>query len=252
MPIRGAPLFGLWLEMLAQAGFAEIFVNVHHKGETVRAYIEASPYRDRVILLEEPTLLGTAGTFIRFAESIDDDDVFLAHADNLSLFAMEDFLSAYRGRPTGCGLTMMTFNAPTPESCGIVRVDDQRRVIDFIEKPTAPEGNLANAAVYVAHIPDVVGALQGHGGVTDMSSQVLPLLVGRMNASHNPIYHRDIGTLESLTAAQDEVARLPMFDVLRRRVPSYWASASNDLRLAFRAALDQASVNDEAQIALMA
>jgi len=45
--------------------------------------------------------------------------------------------------------------------------------------------------------------LAGLGKETiDFSTEVLPHFMGRINTFHNGIYHRDIGTVESLRAAQ--------------------------------------------------
>ena len=38
----------------------------------------------------------------------------------------------------------------------------------------------------------------------DFSTEVMPLLIGRIQTFHNGIYHRDIGTPESLAMAQFE------------------------------------------------
>ena len=55
--------------------------------------------------------------------------------------------------------------------------------------------------------PGVVAFLATLGKeVIDFSTEVLPHFVGRINTFHNGIYHRDIGTLDSLQAAQREYA----------------------------------------------
>lgn len=81
-------------------------------------------------------------------------------------------------------------------------------MIAFYEKVENPPGNLANAAVYILS-PAVLEFLSGLGKEEiDFSTEVLPHFMGRINAFHNEVYHRDIGTLESLAAARAEYPML--------------------------------------------
>jgi mannose-1-phosphate guanylyltransferase len=53
--------------------------------------------------------------------------------------------------------------------------------------------------------PTVINFIASLGReVVDFSTEVLPHFMGRINTFHNEIYHRDIGTIESLTVAQRE------------------------------------------------
>ena len=101
-------------------------------------------------------------------------------------------------------MTMMTFRTDAPETCGVVEVDSRGIVQAFHEKVPNPPGNLANAAVYILAqgvIDHIAGLRKEH---VDFSTEVLPHYLGRINTFHNDIYHRDIGTKESLQAARRE------------------------------------------------
>ncbi len=98
----------------------------------------------------------------------------------------------------------MTFYTDAPETCDIVDLDERGAVRTFHEKVANPPGNLANAAVYIL-APAVMDFIAGLGKeVIDFSMEVLPHFLGRINTFHNGIYHRDIGTIESLMIAQSE------------------------------------------------
>ena len=99
---------------------------------------------------------------------------------------------------------MMTFETSTPESCGIVELDEFGVVRRFHEKASNPPGNRANAAVYIVS-QEVFGFLsQLRRDVIDFSTEVIPFFLGRINTFQNETYHRDIGTPESLDAARRE------------------------------------------------
>jgi dTDP-glucose pyrophosphorylase len=99
---------------------------------------------------------------------------------------------------------MMTFPSDTPESCGIVELDDRGIVRAFYEKVSNHPGRLANGAVYILE-PSVLEFLQNlKKEMIDFSTEVLPHYLGRIATFYNDVYHRDIGNLASYEAALKE------------------------------------------------
>jgi len=202
LPIGGRPLLGIWLDQLVSSGFQRIVVNTHHHAELVTDYVRSCGYDDRVILAHEPTLLGTAGTLLKHAPSFGAQSIFFAHADNLSIFKVEAFAQRHACRRGDVVMTMMTFETDAPRQCGIVEQDVDGLVVAFHEKQADPPGNLANAAIYIVDPAVAETAARLGREIVDFSTDVIPLLLGRVQTFHNPIYHRDIGTPESLALAQ--------------------------------------------------
>lgn len=189
--IRGKPLLEIWLEQLTLAGFGPFLINTHYLSECVEEFIANSPYRDRVTLVYEPELLGTAGTLIRNLDFFQGQDGLLMHADNYCLADLKAFLEAHQHRPTECLMTMMTFRTESPESCGIVQTDDRDIVQHFYEKVKLPPGNLANGAVYLLSAEMLKMNL---GNLTDFSSEVLPCFMGKIKVFETQKEFFDIGT----------------------------------------------------------
>lgn len=202
VPVLGRPLLGYWLDTLVNGGISPILVNLHYLRGQVEDYIATSPHRSAVHVVHEENLLGTGGTLLRNRGFFRGEPIMLIHADNLSVFSMEQFILAHNQRPANCDMTMMTFESPTPESCGIVELSSNGVVIGFHEKVEHPPGNLANGAVYILEAP-VVDYIDSLGkAVIDFSTEVLPAFIGRIYTFHNSVYHRDIGTPESLAQAE--------------------------------------------------
>ena len=195
---------GYWLSLLCDAGIEKVIVNLHYLPEKVRAYVNDCSYASHVTTVYEETLLGTGGTILKNRSFFQDKPFMVIHADNLSLFDVSAFMEGHVRRPTGTEITMMTFNAPDPRSCGIVEVDSEGVVRAFHEKAENPPGNLANAAVYILE-PSVIKFLAAlKKDVIDLSTEVIPAYLGRISTFHNGLYHRDIGTIDSLVAARSE------------------------------------------------
>jgi len=199
--VGGKPLLEYWLDMLCNNGISPVLVNLHYLAEKVEAYLEASPYKGAVYTVREKTLLGTGGSLLKNSLFFGGEALMLIHGDNLSRFDMDDFIRAHKNRPSFCEITMMTFETTAPESCGIVELSEDGVVQGFYEKVKNPPGNLANGAVYIIEpgVVDYLVSLQKE--VIDFSTEVLPAFVGKIYTFHNQIYHRDIGTPESLAQA---------------------------------------------------
>lgn len=204
VPIREKPLLSHWFDLLFPRHVEQALINTHYLSSQVQDFVAASPWASRVTLVHEDALLGTGGTVLKNREFLQDGPFLLAHADNLTRFDVAGFMAAHANRKPGVEITMMTFDTDVPESCGIVRVDEQNRVSAFYEKIWGFYGTRANAAVYMME-PSVIEFLVSMGkDVIDISTEVLPHYLGRMQTWHNADYHRDIGTPESLQLAELE------------------------------------------------
>lgn len=204
VPIRRKPLLGYWLDLLLFSGIEHIFINTHYLAEKVQDFIQLSQWRGSITLLHEPELLGTGGTVLKNRDFLTEGPFLLAHADNLTRFDVNAFVTAHMQKPKQVEITMMTFDTDVPHSCGIIETDQQNVVVGFYEKSPVFRGTRANAAVYILE-PSVINFLASLGkAVIDLSTEVLPHYLGRMQTYHNADYHRDIGTPESLQLAEHE------------------------------------------------
>ena len=204
--ILDRPLLDYWLEALVTAGVDRILVNTHYLSEQVASFCEQSPYREHIDLVYEPELLGTAGT-LRANRRYFPGKIFLAHADNFTLFDCARFAEAHQHRTPSCQATMMTFTTDTPSSCGIVELDSSGVMVGFHEKIANPPGNRANAAVFILE-NSCLAWLDQRPDAMDFCKEIVPLGLGKMQTFHNDVYHRDIGTPESYQQANLDYLQL--------------------------------------------
>lgn len=194
VPIGGRPLLDIWLDRLAQAGIGPCLVNTHYLAEQVENFVSDKSLGNRVRLVHEPQLLGTAGTLIANLDFFGDGNGLLIHADNYCHEDLRNFVAAHRHRPSHCLMTMMTFRCDKPSSCGIVELNADSIVVGFHEKSPTPPGNLANGAVY-ALSAELITTLRGDWcDSKDFSTEVLPRLLGRIYTYETKQPFIDIGT----------------------------------------------------------
>jgi len=198
------------LDALLSGGISHVLVNTHHLSDQVEAFRKASRWRDRVHLVYEAELLGTGGTILANRAFFGRAAFMVVHADNLSRFSTAAFLDAHEHRPRGAAMTMMTFDTDVPESCGIVESNAVGLVVGYHEKVRnlpASCGRRANAAVYIFE-PEAMALIASiERPFVDLSTEIIPRLMGRIATFHNDDYHRDIGTPEGLRRAEAEYAR---------------------------------------------
>lgn len=199
-PICGVPLLAIWLEWCRTYGISEVLVNVHaHAGEVIRFL--CGDFGVTVTISYEHALLGSAGTLYANREFIENEKQFaILYADvltNCAFDQMLEFHCASRSRAT-LGL----YTVPNPRECGIARIDDTGRVIDFVEKPESPSGNLAFSGIMIA-TPAILQFLTGEVP-SDIGTHLLPLLVNQMHGYLIRDYLIDIGSKNKYARAQRE------------------------------------------------
>lgn len=205
--VAGRPLLAYWLDLLEEAGISAATINTHHLASRVRSFLARARSWSSVRVTEafEEQLLGSAGTLAAHPNFADDgSDVILVCADNFSNVDLRQMLEFHRSH--GDPVTMLLYRTPTPKSCGIAELDDEQRIISFVEKPANPVSNLANGAVYIVR-SDAYREMAAMGG-HDLGFDVLPRFVGRMRGWCPEAYHRDVGTPEALAEARAVASEL--------------------------------------------
>ena len=203
--LGGIPLLEYWLSMLHDCGIRDVYVNLHHHTQHVEKFLKREIFKKWVNLIYEEKLLGTAGTLLKAKELFKFDTILLIHADNWSIFSLNDFIKYhFYQKPKNCCMTMMTFDAEKPEQSGIVELDDNGIVKKFYEKKINPPSNNANAAVYLFD-KDALQIFQNKTKISDFSTEVIPMFLGKIATWKNNNIHRDIGSLSSLKKAQYDI-----------------------------------------------
>lgn len=206
MPVAGTPLLFHWLHALTDAGVREVLINTHHLASLVDTAVAVWRGSLVVRVSHERQLLGSGGTLLvnrRFVER--ERDFFVVYADNLSNAPLRPLLAAHR--QSGAIFTTYVYETSRPHEKGICLLEPQSdRIVGFEEKPSRPRSNIASAGIAVAN-RDIFDRMPTHLPL-DLSRDVMPVLVGQMQAIRTDAYIRDIGSLADYRAAEAEWGRL--------------------------------------------
>lgn len=199
VPIQGVPLLAIWLRTCCDAGITEVLINLHAHAEAVRSFVAREDFGVKIRVVEEESLLGSAGTLRENRDWISPHESFwVFYADVLNRADLAGMARLHEQRQPAA--TLGVYEVPDPRRCGIVSVGSDGSIDEFIEKPQNPRGNLAFSGLMIGThsvldlIPDCIPA--------DLGFHVLPKLVGRMLAFPIRDYLLDIGTLANYQQAQ--------------------------------------------------
>lgn len=179
----------------------------------VRIY---SPYKARG---SSDWYLGTADAVqqnFRFIKSSDPDFVLILSGDHIYVMNYDALIAFHVDHQAD--VTICTIRIPREEASrfGILDVDKNYRVMDFVEKPHHPKSDLVNMGVYLFNIELLDKVLWEDRTRSDSShdfgSDILPLLVAesaRVYAFPYTGYWVDVGTVESYWRAHMDLIASP-------------------------------------------
>ena len=204
VPIQGKPLLEWWLLLLKKHGINEVLINTHYLAEQVQDFVTRynEKHNDmKITVFYEPVLLGSGGTVRANKDFIGNNSNFLiCYADNLTNINLSNLISSHKKNKSI--LTMALFRSENPEQCGIAVLDDNNKIVDFVEKPSNPVSDLANAGVYVAN--NEIFKFFPDNSFCDFGNDILPKLIGQMSGYETNDFLLDIGTPKNYEKAQKE------------------------------------------------
>ena len=199
--VGSTTIIDLNIRKLVEVGISEILINTHYLADQIENYLITQNYQVKVSTFFEAELLGTAGTLKARLSLLGDDDFIVMHGDNYFQSELNSLVKAHANRSTSAYMTMATFKTDRPELCGTVLTNEAGIVVDFFEKVHNSVSNEANSAIYVfSH--ESLGVIKSLSeNETDISKDLIPKMLGRIQTHHLDGDFIDIGTPSGLSMA---------------------------------------------------
>src|SRR5215212_993669 len=195
VPLVDRPFIGFMLDWLRGHGVDEVIMGCGHMADGVRAVLgDGSGFGVKLSFVEEPRPLGTGGA-LKFAEDLLDERFLMLNGDVLTDLDVTAQLALHEQR--GARATLALTPVEDPSAYGLVRLDGDGAVSEFVEKPAPDQIDTHNisAGIYVLE-RDVLGLLEP-GAPASIERDVFPRLVGDgLYAYVGEGYWLDIGTPE--------------------------------------------------------
>ncbi|MEM1426869.1 MAG: sugar phosphate nucleotidyltransferase, partial [Cyanobacteria bacterium P01_H01_bin.130] len=204
VPILNRPIAEHIINLLKQHQIHEVIATLHYLPDTMPDYFhDGSQFGVRLnYAVEEKQPLGTAGCVKNIEEMLDDTFIVIS-GDCVTDFDLSAAIAFHR--ECNSAATLILKRVPNPLEFGVVILDDDQRIIRFLEKPSTSEifSDTVNTGIYILE-PTVLGFLPKEQEC-DFSKDLFPLLLDK----HVPMYGYvaegywcDVGNLEAYRNAQ--------------------------------------------------
>ena len=150
IPVNGVPLMTYWLNLFRKHGIDEVLINISFMPEKVEEFLFHHAKDMKVHVFYEEQLLGSLGTIIHNQSFFhDSEDLFIFYSDNLTNINLDTMFNYHRSHDFS--FTTGLFHSKNPTACGIASIDQTNTIVNFQEKPSNPQSDLANAGIYITN-----------------------------------------------------------------------------------------------------
>jgi len=226
LPVCGKPVIEYIMEKLNELECVEhviVSTNLkfeHDFKEWSRAHMET---RIEVSVEEsssEEEKLGAVKALSRLSQQLE-RDVLVVAGDNLFTGSLRPMVKRYSGKPIIALYDVG--DAELAKLYGVVQIDDEVRIVDFVEKPERPASTLVSTGIYIfpKQVFEMIGEYLSGGGGRDRLGDFIQWLYKK-----TPVYGYildgewwDIGDIESYERAIKTLSRRLADGYKDRHVP---------------------------------
>lgn len=211
VPLMDRPIMEYIIELLSRHGIKEQAVTLQYLPEQIEEYFgDGSSFDVSLHYFLEDEPLGTAGS-VKNASSFLDETFLVISGDCLTDIDLSEAMAFHRQKKAF--VTIVLTPQDNPLEYGVVMVDDEGKIIRFLEKPSWGEvfSDTVNTGIYIIE-PEVLDYIPT-GKKFDFSKDLFPLLLKEEKALYGCSlsgYWCDIGNLEQY--------RQTNYDILGKKV----------------------------------
>src|SRR5271154_6597327 len=195
VPLVDRPFISFMLEWLKGHGIDDVIMSCGFLATSVRNVLgDGSGLGIKLRFVEEPDPRGTAGA-LKFAESLLDERFLMLNGDVLTDIDLTGQIAQHER--TGAKATLALAPVADPSAYGLVHLNEDRSVKDFVEKPSPDriDTNLISAGAYVLE-REILELVPPDRNVS-IEREVWPRLIGNgLYGFPSDSYWLDIGTPE--------------------------------------------------------
>jgi glucose-1-phosphate thymidylyltransferase len=191
LPLAGRPMLDYLLDRIREVDEVEaVHVVTNHK--FAASFLEWAASRHVQVhddgTTSEEDRLGAIGDiqFVVDRAGLSSQDLLVVAGDNLFDYSLADFVRWWHGKGEASAVVLYDVGSlELAARYGIVEVDENDRLLSFVEKPEQPQSTLASTAAYVYHREHVplIRRYLDEGNVPDQPGRLLEWLVPRV-----PVY----------------------------------------------------------------
>ncbi|MFN8110644.1 MAG: NDP-sugar synthase [Thermoleophilia bacterium] len=209
MPLVDRPFVAHQLDHLRRFGVTDIVFSCGYRPDALEAHFgDGAGIGVKLRYVVDPMPLGTAGAVVNALELLGTDDVLVLNGDVLTDLDLAAMIEGHR--TSGARATIALTPVEDPSAYGLVRLREDRSVLEFVEKPGPDqlipgEPFRINAGTYLLS-REVVASIPT-GRACSIEREIFPAVAeqGGLFGHPSDAYWRDIGTPSSYLDAHRDV-----------------------------------------------
>ena len=242
VPVVNRPFLLYQIEVLLRAGITDITLSLSYQPDKIQQILgNGTEFGVNLRYITEPSPLGTGGAY-KFAADAIRETTIVFNGDILTDLDIGKLVEFHQAK--GSTTTIALVSVDDPSRYGLVEIDKEARVKQFIEKPKPEELakiniNTINAGIYVLEpsILDIIAKDANKSFEYEIFPDILKREMPFFGFVMTDEYWLDIGTPTSYRKAHN--------DFLSGRITGFEIERANDSDVATHAEIDKLSVIGE-------
>jgi mannose-1-phosphate guanylyltransferase len=230
VPLVDRPFIAFMLEWLRGHGVDDVIMSCGFLATSVREVLgDGSELGIRLRFVEEPDPRGTAGA-LKLAEPMLDERFLMLNGDVLTDIDLTAQIAQHEA--TGATATLALVPVADPTAYGLVILEQDRSVRDFVEKPSSDrvQSNLISAGAYV--LERKILELVAPDRNVSIEREVWPALIGAgLYGFPSESYWLDIGTPARYLQGTFDIIEGNVATAVRERLGSDWLAIDESAQL---------------------
>ncbi|MFO7918626.1 MAG: mannose-1-phosphate guanyltransferase [Anaerolineae bacterium] len=206
VPMVNKPVIGHILDLLKRNGITDVVLTLHYMAETVQDYFgDGQSLGMNIEYSVEETPLGTAGS-VKQAEDLLDEPFIVISGDAVTDIDLQGLITFHEQKEAMATITL--YHVENPLEYGVVIVDEEGGVQQFLEKPSWGEviSDTVNTGIYLLE-PEVLDYFD-RGVKFDFSNDLFPILLENEDPMYGYVadgYWCDVGNLNEYMRATGDM-----------------------------------------------
>jgi mannose-1-phosphate guanylyltransferase/phosphomannomutase len=202
VPMVNRPMMAHILHLLKRHGITEVIVTVQYLAANIQDHFgDGESLGMKIIYSVEESPLGTAGS-VKHAQQYLDDTFLVISGDALTDFDLTRIIEYHQQKQSLATLTL--YRVPNPLEYGVIIIDDDGHIRQFLEKPSWGEvfSDTINTGIYVLE-PAALDYFEPEV-VFDFSKDLFPMILKRGDPIYGHVadgYWCDVGNLQEYMRA---------------------------------------------------
>ncbi len=173
-PILGKPILKRNLEVLARIGVSEVILAVNYLAKELKKEVGKEYAGIKIKYSFEKVPLGTGGPIKKAEKFIDEFPFLIMNGDILFEEKISEILKAHNEKQPVA--TVALHEVEDPSRFGVVKLNEEMFIEEFIEKPKQTLSRLINAGIYLAE-KEIFNYIKP--GKVSLEKEVFPVLASK-------------------------------------------------------------------------